>query len=110
MPVHCCHKPGSSEHARLAGTVSSCTAIKPDVIWKAGQESRRFRIDIVSAVEFVNAVLDSAVDTCIIYNAAVSLAVSVQIYRLLCDAHADSSLVLSRTGLAAVYIVIASLY
>eukprot|EP00965_Chrysotila_dentata_P212495 6187078-Pleurochrysis_carterae.AAC.3 len=32
MPVHCCHKPGSSEHAPLAGIVSSVTAIKSDVI------------------------------------------------------------------------------
>eukprot|EP00965_Chrysotila_dentata_P200306 6179905-Pleurochrysis_carterae.AAC.1 len=29
-PVHCCHWPGSSEHVRLAGTVSSGIAIKPD--------------------------------------------------------------------------------
>eukprot|EP00965_Chrysotila_dentata_P161427 5331245-Pleurochrysis_carterae.AAC.1 len=61
MPVHCCHKPGSSEHARLAGTSSSGTAIKPDVIRNAGHESPRFRIDVVSAVEFVNAVLNIAV-------------------------------------------------
>eukprot|EP00965_Chrysotila_dentata_P031899 1063785-Pleurochrysis_carterae.AAC.1 len=60
MPVHCCHKPGSSEHVRLAGTVSSGMAVKPDLMWKAGQESPRFRIDVVSAVDFVNAVLDSA--------------------------------------------------
>eukprot|EP00965_Chrysotila_dentata_P182772 6035455-Pleurochrysis_carterae.AAC.1 len=60
MPVQCCHKPGCSEHARLEGTVSSGTAIKPDVIWKACQESPRFCIDVVSAVEFVNTVLDSA--------------------------------------------------
>eukprot|EP00965_Chrysotila_dentata_P144698 4779881-Pleurochrysis_carterae.AAC.1 len=78
MPVHCCHKPGSSKHARLAGTVSSGTAIKPDLIWKAGQELPRFRIDVVSAVNFVNAVLDSAVGTHIKHNVAVSQAVAVQ--------------------------------
>eukprot|EP00965_Chrysotila_dentata_P153430 5071876-Pleurochrysis_carterae.AAC.1 len=65
MHVHCCHKPGLSQHARLAGAVSSDIEIKPEVIWNAGQESPRLRIDIVSAVEFVNATLvDSAVGTC----------------------------------------------
>eukprot|EP00965_Chrysotila_dentata_P215532 6188828-Pleurochrysis_carterae.AAC.1 len=39
-----------------------------------------------------------------------ALAVSVRMYRLLCDAHADTSLVLSRIGFVAVYIVLASLY
>eukprot|EP00965_Chrysotila_dentata_P031789 1060213-Pleurochrysis_carterae.AAC.1 len=110
MPVHCCHKPGSSEHAWLAGTVSSGIAIKPDVIGKAGQKSPRFRIDVVSAVELVNEVLDSAAGTCINHNFAVSQAKAVQVYRLLCDAHADASRVLSRTGLSAVYIVLASLH
>eukprot|EP00965_Chrysotila_dentata_P158402 5232017-Pleurochrysis_carterae.AAC.3 len=110
MPVHCYHKPGSSEHARLAGTVSSGRAIKSDVVGKAGQESPRFRIVVLFAVEFFNALFDSAVGTCIIYNVAVSLAVAVQMYGLLCNAHADTLLVLSRTGLAAVYIVLASLY
>eukprot|EP00965_Chrysotila_dentata_P036795 1224187-Pleurochrysis_carterae.AAC.1 len=109
MPVHCCQKPGSSEHARFAGTVSSGTAIKADLVWKAGQESPRFRIDVVSTVEFVNAVLDSAVGTYVKHNFAVSQAVSVRVYRLLCDAHADASRLFSRTGLAAVYIVLASL-
>eukprot|EP00965_Chrysotila_dentata_P102547 3385358-Pleurochrysis_carterae.AAC.1 len=42
-----------------------------------------------------------AVGTYIKHNFAVSQAVAVQVYRLLCDAH-DASRVLSRTGLAAV--------
>eukprot|EP00965_Chrysotila_dentata_P085634 2824765-Pleurochrysis_carterae.AAC.1 len=79
MPVNCRHKPGSSEHARLTGTVSSGIANKPDLIWKAGQESPRFRIDVVSAVDFVNAVLDVAVGTYIEHNFAVSQAVAVQV-------------------------------
>eukprot|EP00965_Chrysotila_dentata_P256831 6212683-Pleurochrysis_carterae.AAC.1 len=112
MPVHYCHKPGSSEHARFAGTVSSSIAIKPDLIRKAGQESPRFRIDVVSAVEFVNAVLDSAIGTYIKHNVvAVSQAVAkLLVHRRLCDAHADALRVLSRTELVAVYIVLASLH
>eukprot|EP00965_Chrysotila_dentata_P027164 901872-Pleurochrysis_carterae.AAC.1 len=74
MSVDGCHKPASSEHARFAGTVSSGIAIKPDLLWKAGQELPRFRIDVVSAVDFVNAALDSAVGTNIKHNVAVSQA------------------------------------
>eukprot|EP00965_Chrysotila_dentata_P210686 6186037-Pleurochrysis_carterae.AAC.2 len=110
MPVHCCHKPDSSEHVRLAGTISRGTAIKSNVIWKAGQESLRFRIDVVSAVEFVNALPYSAVGKCIIHYVAVSLTLAVLMYRLLCDAHADTSLMLSRIELAAECIVLASLH
>eukprot|EP00965_Chrysotila_dentata_P244250 6205855-Pleurochrysis_carterae.AAC.2 len=73
MPVHCYHKPGSSEHARLAGIVSSGIAIKPDVIWKAGQAFPRFRIDVVSLRSRPGKV-------------------AVQKHRLLCDTHADMSL------------------
>eukprot|EP00965_Chrysotila_dentata_P240496 6203748-Pleurochrysis_carterae.AAC.10 len=76
MPVHCCHKPGSSKHARLEGTVSSGTAIKPDVIWKTGQESPRFCIDVFSAIEFVRAALHSAVGTCIIHKRQLPLRIT----------------------------------
>eukprot|EP00965_Chrysotila_dentata_P094706 3131898-Pleurochrysis_carterae.AAC.1 len=97
---------------RVADAGSSGPELKFEAAWARGLESPPFQADNLSAVEFLYAVLDSAVGRRIEHSFSVSEAVAVQIARLFLNVKtADTARLLApHTGLSAVYIALAFLY
>eukprot|EP00965_Chrysotila_dentata_P047869 1587786-Pleurochrysis_carterae.AAC.1 len=77
--INACKFPvcGPSSELRLCGSgeVSSCTAITYSTIWKGEGQSPPFKVDEPTAVEFISAVLASAVGTRIQHSIALTEAV-----------------------------------
>eukprot|EP00965_Chrysotila_dentata_P135044 4466120-Pleurochrysis_carterae.AAC.2 len=80
--------------------------------WEGGVEIPPFKMDNVSAVKLLRAILDSAVETCIHNYFSLSEAVAVQISQLVLsakDARGERAFE-PHAGLTAVYILLASIY
>eukprot|EP00965_Chrysotila_dentata_P167434 5529038-Pleurochrysis_carterae.AAC.1 len=95
---------------QVQGGVFAGTELKFDASWQRGHELPPFVVDKQLAVDFLQAVLDSPVGTCIQPTVTVSEAVVVQVHRLMTAQQQDNEQASVRIRRPAVYIARASLY
>eukprot|EP00965_Chrysotila_dentata_P064251 2128498-Pleurochrysis_carterae.AAC.1 len=97
---------------RVSDAISGGMQLKFNENWEGDVENPPFKIDNASAVEFLHAILDSAVGTRIFHSFSLSEAVAVQVSQLLLsakDAKRERAFA-PHAGLPAVYILLASMY